>query len=196
MSDTNEHRLSLSYQIRRAIKAEDELQVAQAQVKLLTDQWNALPIKELVVNADYREMWQRQLKMNQQLIASLSAEKQAQPERAPSVDKRLLRLQEAVIEMYCDWKKGDFALPRLAQLDLEACFEAANCGEHFAAIKHAQPEQVNAMLVEDVNSEIVKRYKVEKTKGGFWPYCVKAGDGTMDLFIGSKRHADHVQQAL
>lgn len=60
-----------------------------------------------------------------------------QPVEAHSVDKRLFRLQEAVIEMYCDWKKGDFALPRLAQLDLEACFEAANCGEIFAA--HANP---------------------------------------------------------
>ena len=70
---------------------------------------------------------------------AFAAAKQAQPERAPSVDKRLLRLQEAVIEMYCDWKKGDFALPRLAQLDLEACFEAANCGEIFAA--HANPRR-------------------------------------------------------
>lgn len=72
-----------------------------------------------------------------------------QPE--PSVDPRLNKLQEAVIEMYCDWKKGDFALPRLAQLDLEACFEAANCGEHFAAIKQAQPERapdVNALYEE------------------------------------------------
>ena len=70
------------------------------------------------------------------------------------------------------------------------------CVARQCALDTVKPVQVNAMLVEDVNSEIVKRYKVEKTKGGFWPYCVKAGDGTMDLFIGSKKQADHVQQAL
>ena len=81
--------------------------------------------------------------------------------------------------------------------DLEALTEIVRATERaLAALDSAQPVQVNAMLVEDVNSEIVKRYKVEKTKGGFWPYCVKAGDGTMDLFIGSKRHAGHFQQAL
>ena len=78
----------------------------------------------------------------------------------------------------------------------EAGDKRAALAEALAALDTAQPEPVNAMLVEDVNSEIVKRYKVEKTKGGFWPYCVKAGDGTMDLFIGSKKQAHHVRQAL
>lgn len=65
------------------------------------------------------------------------------------VDPRLNHLQSIVIDMYCDWKKGDFALPKLAQIDLEACFEAANCGELFAATptaqqpaQQAQPEPV------------------------------------------------------
>ena len=49
------------------------------------------------------------------------------------IDQRLEKLQEAVIEMYSDWKKGDFQLPKLAQHDLTACFVAANCGEQFAA---------------------------------------------------------------
>ena len=78
----------------------------------------------------------------------------------------------------------------------EAGDKRAVLAEALAALDTARPVQVNAMLVEDVNSEIVKRYKVEKTKGGFWPYCVKAGDGTMDLFIGSKKQAHHVRQAL
>ena len=43
---------------------------------------------------------------------------------------------------------------------------------------------------------IVDRYHVEKSIGGFWPCCVKAGDGTMDIFVGSKKQAENVRQAL
>lgn len=39
----------------------------------LQSQAAAKPIKEVVVHADYREMWRQQLKMNQQLCAALNA---------------------------------------------------------------------------------------------------------------------------
>lgn len=31
------------------------------------------------------------------------------------------------------------------------------------------------------------RYRVEKTGYGFWPYCVRAGDGTRELFKGHQK---------
>ena len=31
------------------------------------------------------------------------------------------------------------------------------------------------------------RYRVEKTGYGLWPYCVRAGDGTRELFRGHKK---------
>ena len=62
------------------------------------------------------------------------------------------------------------------------------------------PAESNAELVEaaydEVQRQIVERYRVEKSIGGFWPCCVKAGDGTMDIFVGSKKQAEHVRQAL
>lgn len=42
----------------------------------------AQPIKEIVVNADYREMWAQQVQMNQQLTAAL-----AQPEPVVLIGK-------------------------------------------------------------------------------------------------------------
>ena len=50
---------------------------------------------------------------------------------------------------------------------------------------------------ESVCSKIVERYVVEKrTGGGFWPYCVRAVGGSMELFIGQKNKCDEVAQAL
>jgi len=52
-------------------------------------------------------------------------------------------------------------------------------------------------LYEAVERQIVGRFRVEKRSGGgFWPYCVKAGDGTMELFIGHKTKCEEVAQAL
>ena len=47
-----------------------------------------------------------------------------------------------------------------------------------------------------VDEQIVERYRVGKTQGGFWPSCVKAGDGNMDVFVGSTKQAENVRQAL
>ena len=47
-----------------------------------------------------------------------------------------------------------------------------------------------------VDKQIVERYRVGKTQGGFWPSCVKAGDGNMDVFVGSTKQAENVRQAL
>jgi len=41
-----------------------------------------------------------------------------------------------------------------------------------------------------------QRFRVEPTGRGFWPYCVRAGNGTMELFIGHKGKCEEVAQAL
>ena len=46
----------------------------------------------------------------------------------------------------------------------------------------------------DINGS--DRYRVEKTGRGFWPYCVKAGDGTRELFVGHKKTCDRVASEL
>lgn len=41
-----------------------------------------------------------------------------------------------------------------------------------------------------------ERYRVEKTKGGFWPNCVRAGDGTRELFVGHAKQCEVVAAEL
>jgi hypothetical protein len=44
---------------------------------------------------------------------------------------------------------------------------------------------------------VLNRYHVEKrTGGGFWPYAVRAGDGTQELYIGHKKTCDVVARCL
>ncbi|MDH1104788.1 hypothetical protein N5C55_02710 [Pseudomonas otitidis] len=40
------------------------------------------------------------------------------------------------------------------------------------------------------------RYRVEPTGRGFWPYCVMAGDGTRELFVGHKKSCERVAAEL
>ena len=47
-----------------------------------------------------------------------------------------------------------------------------------------------------VEEEILTRYRVEPTGRGFWPAVVKCGTGAMDIFIGTKKQAERVRQAL
>lgn len=41
-----------------------------------------------------------------------------------------------------------------------------------------------------------ERYHVEKTGHGFWPYCVRAGDGTRELFVGHLKQCERVAAQL
>ncbi|EPQ8800654.1 hypothetical protein ACUW02_006887 [Pseudomonas aeruginosa] len=41
-----------------------------------------------------------------------------------------------------------------------------------------------------------ERYRVEQTGKGFWPYCVMAGNGTRDLYVGHKKTCDRVAAEL
>ncbi|MGY2498626.1 hypothetical protein, partial [Klebsiella pneumoniae] len=49
---------------------------------------------------------------------------------------------------------------------------------------------------EAVEQQIVGRYTVHPTGRGFWPYCVRAGDGERELFVGHKRKCEEVAAAL
>lgn len=42
----------------------------------------------------------------------------------------------------------------------------------------------------------LERYRVEKTEHGFWPYCVLAGDGTRELFVGHLKQCQRVAAQL
>lgn len=42
----------------------------------------------------------------------------------------------------------------------------------------------------------LERYRVEKTGQGFWPYCVRAGDGTRELFAGHLKQCKRVAAQL
>lgn len=41
-----------------------------------------------------------------------------------------------------------------------------------------------------------QRYRVEPRGKGFWPYCVKAGDGERELYFGHKKDCDRVSAEL
>nr|ELC8323857.1 hypothetical protein [Pseudomonas aeruginosa] len=41
-----------------------------------------------------------------------------------------------------------------------------------------------------------ERYRVEQTGKGFWPYCVRAGDGTRELFAGHLKQCKRVAAQL
>ena len=52
-------------------------------------------------------------------------------------------------------------------------------------------------IYDSLEPQIVSRYRVERTAGGFWPCCVVlAGSGTSPLFTGSRKNCDIVRQAL
>jgi len=62
---------------------------------------------------------------------------------------------------------------------------------------HAQQPAPLTDAYDAVCAQIVGRYIVEQRRGGgFWPYCVRAVGGTMELFIGHKTKCEEVAAAL
>lgn len=41
-----------------------------------------------------------------------------------------------------------------------------------------------------------QRYRAERTGHGFWPYCVRAGNGTRELLTGHKKQMERAARAL
>ncbi|WP_224792192.1 hypothetical protein [Pseudomonas aeruginosa] len=62
----------------------------------------------------------------------------------------------------------------------------------------AQPSPAQAEQAEAERPEVfgLERYRVEKTGQGFWPYCVRAGDGTRELFAGHLKQCKRVAAQL
>ncbi|EPO7695672.1 TPA: hypothetical protein ACRNUD_002562 [Pseudomonas aeruginosa] len=68
-----------------------------------------------------------------------------------------------------------------------------------AAEAQALRQEVAALRARaDVVPEVfgLERYRVEKTGKGFWPYCVRAGDGTRELFVGHLKQCQRVATEL
>ncbi|EPG8837514.1 hypothetical protein L4690_006213 [Pseudomonas aeruginosa] len=62
----------------------------------------------------------------------------------------------------------------------------------------AQPSPAQAEQAEAERPEVfgLERYRVERTGRGFWPYCVRAGDGTRELFAGHLKQCKRVAAQL
>ncbi|WDC65597.1 hypothetical protein [Pseudomonas aeruginosa] len=62
----------------------------------------------------------------------------------------------------------------------------------------AQPSPAQAEQAEAERPEVfgLERYRVERTGQGFWPYCVRAGDGTRELFAGHLKQCKRVAAQL
>ena len=68
---------------------------------------------------------------------------------------------------------------------------------HIRAAATAAERERCVAAYDAVESTIVDRYRVEqRSGGGFWPYCVKVGGGTMELFVGHKTKCEEVAHAL
>ncbi|EPB8016361.1 hypothetical protein ACRSCC_006114 [Pseudomonas aeruginosa] len=61
-----------------------------------------------------------------------------------------------------------------------------------------QPSPAQAEQAEAERPEVfgLERYRVERTGQGFWPYCVRAGDGTRELFVGHLKQCKRVAAQL
>lgn len=61
------------------------------------------------------------------------------------------------------------------------------------------PEQTKQPVADErdsVESQILDRYSVHPTGRGFWPYCVRAGDGQRELYVGHKKKCNEVAAEL
>lgn len=72
-----------------------------------------------------------------------------------------------------------------------------DCPDCKAQPSPAQAEQAEAEA-EAERPEVFgfERYRVERTGQGFWPYCVRAGDGTRELFVGHLKQCKRVAAQL
>ncbi len=67
-----------------------------------------------------------------------------------------------------------------------------------AALAQPSPAQAEQAEAEAERPEVfgLERYRVERTGQGFWPYCVRAGDGTRELFVGHLKQCKRVAAQL
>ncbi|MGV8718064.1 hypothetical protein ACV345_23405 [Pseudomonas aeruginosa] len=100
----------------------------------------------------------------------------------------------------------DDALARAAELEKELAMtrDAASKGDaarHAAGGMEMEIQELKAKLAEQAQHSApevfgLERYRVERTGQGFWPYCVRAGDGTRELFVGHLKQCKRVAAQL
>ncbi|WP_218618766.1 hypothetical protein, partial [Pseudomonas aeruginosa] len=98
------------------------------------------------------------------------------------------------------------ALARAAELEKELAMtrDAASKGDaarHAAGGMEMEIQELKAKLAEQAQHSApevfgLERYRVERTGQGFWPYCVRAGDGTRELFVGHLKQCKRVAAQL
>ncbi|MEI1087904.1 hypothetical protein [Pseudomonas aeruginosa] len=81
----------------------------------------------------------------------------------------------------------------LAQPSPASDLDPFNLAPHAEAFNEAHDE---ALRPEQAEVFGLERYRVEKTEHGFWPYCVLAGDGTRELFVGHLKQCQRVATEL
>ncbi|WP_337142262.1 MULTISPECIES: hypothetical protein, partial [Pseudomonas] len=82
--------------------------------------------------------------------------------------------------------------------------DAASKGDaarHAAGGMEMEIQELKAKLAEQAQHSApevfgLERYRVERTGQGFWPYCVRAGDGTRELFVGHLKQCKRVAAQL
>ncbi|HBN8262150.1 TPA: hypothetical protein L3673_006145 [Pseudomonas aeruginosa] len=103
-------------------------------------------------------------------------------------------------------KRLEVALARVAELEKELAMtrDAASKGDaarHAAGGMEMEIQELKAKLAEQAQHSApevfgLERYRVERTGQGFWPYCVRAGDGTRELFVGHLKQCKRVAAQL
>ena len=110
------------------------------------------PIKDVVVNADYREMWKQQVEMNQQLTAALSAQPAKQEQGEPVISKDAY---DGAREDLAIWKKR-----ALEAEELNRKFIAEINGPTFMG-EPAQPKQ-------EQGEPVAERFEAMHADGNVW----------------------------
>ncbi|MBG6957853.1 hypothetical protein I5J15_20305 [Pseudomonas aeruginosa] len=115
----------------------------------------------------------------------------AQPSPAPELAERGTQHRFSTTEQTC---RHDFAGVWWNDNGVtKTGRECRHCGFFVADMTEAAAEQAEAERPEVFGLE---RYRVERTGQGFWPYCVRAGDGTRELFVGHLKQCKRVAAQL
>ncbi|MFU2528178.1 hypothetical protein ACM7PC_10590 [Pseudomonas aeruginosa] len=118
-------------------------------------------------------------------------------DQAPTLDSQGLALR-TIAEYPCP-EQDDLPAANMRQIALAALdgagasSEPGNPGGEPVSGPGNAGEQAEAERPEVFGLE---RYRVEKTGQGFWPYCVRAGDGTRELFVGHLKQCKRVAAQL
>lgn len=110
--------------------------------------------------------------------------------------ERAFTVQEGI---YFDDKRGEYRSMNLCAIEASDAQDLnlqLQGWQARAALAQPSPAQVKQAEAERPEVFGLERYRVEKTGQGFWPYCVRAGDGTRELFAGHLKQCKRVAAQL